>query len=61
MMLKVIEEFLKRTGIKPETFGLLTINDQDMVFRLRRSEYLSDDEWGHVLMFIQKYDEIKGW
>lgn len=61
-MLEVIEEFLRDTGIKPETFGRLVLNDGDIFWKMKDGDQsLCDEDRERVLSFMHSYKEIKGW
>ena len=37
-LLKVVERYLKRTGLTATAFGLLTVRDRALVFRMRQGK-----------------------
>lgn len=58
-MLELVKRFLKVTGIHPETFGRLVLNDADLVYRLKAGEKLDKTERRLIIDFIQNYEDIK--
>jgi len=59
-MLEYIMEFLRFTGIHPETFGRLSVNDPDLIYKLQNPEFkLFDDARQRILNFIHDYEDAK--
>lgn len=58
-MLEIIEEFLKRTGIHPDTFGRLVCNNPQLVWALKDGFELDDEVSDTIMNFIQGYEEMK--
>jgi hypothetical protein len=58
-MLELIENFLKWTAIRPETFGRLTLNDPWLVWRLKDGHQLPEEEKYRVIQFIRNYEDAK--
>lgn len=56
-MIEIIREFLKATGISEAAFGALTMNDVQLVDKIRRGKPLTEDARNRVLLFIENYDE----
>jgi hypothetical protein len=56
-MFELIQRFLKFTGIHEETFGRLTLNDPNLMYKLERGEALSDEAELRVLKFMQTYED----
>lgn len=56
----MIAEFLRFTGIHPETFGRLTVNDPDVYYKLRKGNFrLHDWARDRIISFIQNYEDLK--
>lgn len=58
-MLELIQRFIDYTGIHPETFGRLTVNDARLVDKLRDGQTLTDEAQGHILTFMHNYEDTK--
>jgi hypothetical protein len=58
-MLEVIERFLSYTGIPKDTFGRLTVNDANLIRKLRRGEQLTDEAETRIMSFMQNYEDAK--
>jgi hypothetical protein len=56
-MFELIQRFLKYTGIHPETFGRLTVNDPNLMYKLERGDELDDEAERMVLTFMQNYED----
>jgi hypothetical protein len=54
---ELIQRFLKYTGIHPETFGRLTVNDPNLLYKLERGDELDDEAERMVLTFMQNYED----
>lgn len=54
--LAVIENFLKKNNIAASTFGKITINDQMLVFHLRKGRECLNSTQKRVLAFMAKYE-----
>jgi hypothetical protein len=51
--------FLGYTGIKPDTFGRLTINDPHLIPKLRAGRELESETELRILTFMQNYEDFK--
>jgi len=60
-MLEIIEDFLKRTGIHPDTFGRLVCNNPDLVWQMREDVEFDKEVGDAIMDFIQHYDTLKGY
>lgn len=59
-MLEIVQEFLCFTGIRPETFGRLTLNDPHLLWRLKQPGFeLFDEARDRILTFIHNYEDTK--
>jgi hypothetical protein len=58
-MLEIIERFLSYTAIRPDTFGRLTVNDPNLLHKLRRGERLTDEAEACIMTFMQNYEDAK--
>jgi hypothetical protein len=58
-VLELIERFLAYTGIHPDTFGRLTVNNPELVYRLRMGETIDKDAEEMILTFMQRYEDMK--
>jgi adenylate kinase family enzyme len=58
-VLEMIMSFLRFTGIKPDTFGRLTVNDPWLVEKLKEGRVLSDDAEHTILTFMHRYEDTK--
>jgi hypothetical protein len=56
---ELVINFLKYTGLKPETFGRLTVNDADLVWKLEQGMQFEDEVNETILRFIQRYEDAK--
>lgn len=54
--LAVIENFLKKNNIAASTFGKKTINDQMLVFHLRKGRECLNSTQKKVLKFMEEYE-----
>ena len=55
--LAVIENFLKKTGMSSSSFGKKAINDQMLVFHLRKGRECLNSTQKRVLAFMAKYEK----
>jgi hypothetical protein len=51
--------FLRHTAIREETFGRLTLNDPNLVDKLRRGLVMDDQSQVRVMAFMQRYEDSK--
>jgi hypothetical protein len=58
-MLEMIVSFLRYTGIRPDTFGRLTVNDPNLVSKLKEGRELSTEAQEQILWFMHKYEDAK--
>lgn len=59
-MLELIIRFLGWTGIHPETFGRLTVNNPDLVYRLEDPDFaLHQEAQERILDFMHNYEDAK--
>jgi hypothetical protein len=56
-MYEHIQRFLKYSGIHPETFGRLTVNDPNLLYKLERGDELDDEAERMVLTFMHNYED----
>jgi hypothetical protein len=56
---ELVISFLKYTGLKPETFGRLTVNDADLVWKLEQGMQFEDEVNETILRFMQRYEDAK--
>ena len=57
--LKIIEEFLVKTGMSPTVFGLKATKNPNFVFLVRSGRQCLDSTKNKVLNFINNYSEEK--
>jgi hypothetical protein len=56
----MIVNFLRYTGIHPETFGRLAAGDPDLFYRMRDGNYeLHQETQERILDFIHNYEDAK--
>lgn len=58
-MLEMIVSFLRYTGIPPDTFGRLTVNDPNLVPKLKEGRELSRAAQDQILSFMHNYEDAK--
>lgn len=58
-MLEMIQRFLKYTAIRPDTFGRLTVNDPNLIEKLKRGLILTDEAERAILSFMHHYEDAK--
>jgi hypothetical protein len=58
-MLELIISFLKYTGIRPETFGRLVLNDHNLVAKLQEGMQLTNEAEEAILSFMNRYEDAK--
>lgn len=52
--------FLRFTGIHPETFGRLAVNDPNLVYRLENPDFaLYQESQERILDFMHNYEDAK--
>lgn len=55
----MIVSFLRYTGIRPETFGRLTVNDPHLVAKLKTGRALGQEAQEKILVFMHRYEDGK--
>lgn len=58
-MFEAVLQFLRYTGIKPETFGRLVANDADLVWKLEQGWVPTDELKDDIIAFMQRYEDGK--
>jgi hypothetical protein len=56
---EMIASFLRYTGIRPETFGRLTLNDPNLLPKLKAGHELNQDAAERVIQFMNRYEDGK--